>query len=115
VMKLWRDSYAPNLLAADGPEHPLNFVATRSADNQTVFFKVVNPTNAAVEAKILLEGDFTPGTATLQLVAPGGETVKNTLEEPDNIKVTTAVATVEARCVAFTMPPWSAGVVRVTL
>ena len=43
VMKLWRDSFAPHLLAVDGPDHPLNFVATRSADKQTVFLKAVNP------------------------------------------------------------------------
>ena len=43
TMKLWRDSFAPNLLAVDGPDHPLNFVATRSADKQTVFLKASTP------------------------------------------------------------------------
>ena len=114
VMKLWRDSFAPNLLAVDGPERPLNFVATRSADKQTVFLKAVNPTNTAVEAEIRLDGDLFPKTATMQLVAPGEETVKNTLEQPDNIKVVPATATIENRTVKFTMPPLSAGVVKVT-
>jgi len=114
VMKLWRDSFAPNLLAVDGPDHPLNFVATRSADKQTVFLKAVNPTSAAVEAAIRFDGDLIPKAATMQLIAPGGETVKNSLDQPDNIKVVPATATVEGRTVKFTMPPLSAGVVRVT-
>jgi hypothetical protein len=37
-----------------GPDRPLNFVATRSADKQTVFLKVVNPTGTAVEADVQL-------------------------------------------------------------
>jgi alpha-N-arabinofuranosidase len=114
VMKLWRDSFAPDLLAVDGPAHPLNFVATRSADKQTVFLKAVNPTGAPVEAAIRIEGDLVPKTATMQLVAPGGETVKNSFEQPENIKVVSGDATVEERTVRFTMPPLSAGVVRVT-
>jgi len=49
----------------------------------------------------------------MQLIAPGGETVKNSLEQPDNIKVVAATATVKDQTVTFTMPPLSAGVVRV--
>jgi alpha-L-arabinofuranosidase len=113
VMKLWRDSFAPNLLVVDGPDHPLNFVATRSADNQVVFLKAVNPTGTAVEAVVRFDGDLIPKTATMQLVAPGGETVKNTLDQPGNIKVTASTATVERDIVKFTLPPLSAGVVRV--
>ncbi len=114
VMKLWRDSFAPSLLAVDGPDHPLNFVATRSADKQTVFLKAVNPTANAIEAAIRLDGDLKPKAATMQLVAPGADTVKNTLEQPENIKVVAGTATVEGGAVKFTMPPLSAGVVRVT-
>ncbi len=114
VMKLWRDSFAPNLLAVDGPDRPLNFIATRSADKQTVFLKAVNPTSTAIQTAVRFDGDLAPRTATMQLIAPGGETVKNSLEEPDNIKVVAATATVEGRTVKFTMPPLSAGVVRVT-
>ena len=113
VMKLWRDSFAPNLLAVDGPDRPLNFVATRSADKQTVFLKVVNPTSTTVKAAVRFDGDLVPRTATMQLVAPGGETVKNSLEKPDNIRAVTATAFVKDRTITFAMPPLSAGVVRV--
>jgi alpha-N-arabinofuranosidase len=114
VMKLWRDSFAPNLLAVDGPDHPLNFVATRSADKQTVFLKAVNPTSTAVEATIRFDGDLKLKTATMQLVAPGDDTVKNTIEQPNNIKVVAGTVTVESGTVKFTMPPLSAGVVKLT-
>jgi alpha-N-arabinofuranosidase len=114
VMKLWREAFAPHLLAVDGPDHPLNFVATRSADKQAVFLKAVNPTGTEVEARVRLEGDLTPKTVTMQLIAPGGEAVKNSLEQPDNIKVVAATAALEGNTVVFTMPALSAGVVRVT-
>jgi alpha-L-arabinofuranosidase len=114
TMKLWRDAFAPNLLAVDGPDRPLNFVATRSDDKQTVFLKAVNPTSAAVKTVVRFDGDLAPRTATMQLIAPGGETVKNTIEQPDNIKVAPFAASVENGVVKFTMPPLSAGVVRVT-
>lgn len=113
VMKLWRDCFAPNLLAVDGPDHPLNFVATRSADRQTVFLKAVNPTHKPVETAIRFAGDLAPRTAAMMMIAPGGETVKNSLVHPDNIKVVPGTATVENGVVKFIMPPLSAGVVRV--
>ena len=84
VMKLLRESFAPNLLAVEGPDSPpdfvatrsasmaarravegpdspLNFVATRSADKQTVFLKAVNPTGRAVEAAVRLDGNLAQG------------------------------------------------------
>jgi alpha-N-arabinofuranosidase len=113
VMRLWRDSFAPTLLAVEGPERPLNFVATRCADRRTVYLKIVNPTQNHVEAVIRMEGDFVPKTASFKLIAPGGETVRNTIEQPSNIRAVPAAAAVADRTIRFTMPPLSAGVVRV--
>jgi alpha-L-arabinofuranosidase len=79
-----------------------------------VSLKAVNPGTNAVEAAIRLDGHFKPTTATMQLIAPGSVTVKNSLDQPDNIKVVPATATVKRRVVKFTLPPLSAGVVRVT-
>jgi hypothetical protein len=70
VMKLWPDSFARNLLTVDGPDRPLNFVATRSADKQTVFLKAVNPINTSIETTIHLDGDMSPRTAATQMIAP---------------------------------------------
>ena len=114
MMKLWRDNFAPNLLEVEGPNRPINFVATRSGDKQTIYLKAVNPTDNAVEATITLDGAFAPKAATMQLVAPGNITAKNTLDQPDNIKVVPAAAVIENRSVKFTMPALSAGVVKVT-
>ena len=49
----------------------------------------------------------------MQLVAPGGETVKNSLDQPANIKVVAGTATVDNGAVKFTMPRFSLGVVRI--
>ncbi len=114
VMKLWREAFAPNLLAVDGPERPLNFVAARSADKKTVYLKVVNPESTAVEAAVRLEGDLAPKAAVMQVIAPGAENVKNTITEPDKIKPAAGTATIEGGTVKFTMPPWSAATVRIT-
>ena len=50
----------------------------------------------------------------MQLIAHGGETVKNSIEQPDNIKIEAAKAVVENQTIKFTMPALSAGVVQVT-
>jgi hypothetical protein len=39
ALSLWGDSFAPNLLTVDGPDRPLNLVATCSADQRTVFLE----------------------------------------------------------------------------
>jgi alpha-N-arabinofuranosidase len=114
TMKLWRESFAPNLLAVDGPDHPLNFVATRTADKTVVILKAVNPTDKPVETSVRFDGDLTPKTAGMQLIAPGSDTAKYSLEKLDTIKPVPASATIDNRTVKFTMPPFSAGVVRVT-
>ncbi|MBN2591315.1 MAG: carbohydrate binding domain-containing protein [Sedimentisphaerales bacterium] len=114
VMKMWRDSFAPNLLSVDGPDRPLNFVATRSEDKKTVFLKAVNPTDSAIETSIILDGDFVPGSATMQMVAPEDENTRNSLEQSDNIKVIPSAVVVENKIVKFSMPAFSVGVVKVT-
>ena len=50
----------------------------------------------------------------MQLIAPGGETVKNSIEQPDSIKTEAAKAVMENQTIKFTMPALSAGVVQVT-
>jgi hypothetical protein len=88
----------------EGPDRPFNFVATRSADRRTVYLKAVNPTSTAVEAEVRLDGDLTPRTASLQLVAPGGGTVKNSLVQPDNIKPVLGTAILQYRTVKSSHP-----------
>jgi alpha-N-arabinofuranosidase len=113
VMKLWRESFAPNLLAIEGTDRPLNVVASKTDDNGTLFLKVVNPDGEAHEAAFTLDG-FAAGAATMQLIAPGSETAKNSLEKPDVLKAVEAPVTRSGNTVRVTMPAWSAGVIKVT-
>ncbi len=114
VMKLWREAYAPNLLAADGGQHPLNYVATRSEDGKTVYLKVVNPEATAEPVVVTLDGTMMPREAAMEVIAPGGESVKNSIAEPAKIKAVKGEAKLQGHTVTFTMPAWSAGVVRVS-
>jgi hypothetical protein len=50
----------------------------------------------------------------MQVIAPGAETVKNTIADPNKIKAAAAPATLQGKTVKFTMPALSAGVVRVS-
>ena len=79
-----------------------------------MFLKAVNPSTNAVEAAIHLAGDFKPKAATMPLITPGGETMKNSIEQPDSIKTEAAKAVVENQTIKFTMPALSAGVLQVT-
>jgi len=114
VMKLWREAFAPHLLAVDGPTRPLNFAATQSADRLTTYLKAVNPTEEPVEAAVELVGGVLPRDVDFQVIAPGSLDARNSLAAPRAIKAESATATLEGRTVRFTMPPLSAGVVRLT-
>ncbi len=114
VMKLWRDAYAPHLLAVDGPTHPLNFVATRSADGLTTILKAVNPTEQPIIANIQLEGGVLPAQADVQVVAPGSLDARNSLAEPRAITAVPGTAKLAGRTVTFTLPALSAAVVKLT-
>lgn len=111
VMKLFRESYAPGLLAVDGPEKPLNLTATRTEDRQTVYLKLVNPEPIPAEATFQLQGTFTPAAASMQLIAPGSETAKNSMENTQAIAPQAVPIATSGKTVAVTLPPYSVGVV----
>jgi alpha-L-arabinofuranosidase len=115
VMKLWREAYAPNLLAVDGPDHPFNVVATRSQDGKTVFLKIVNPEGTPYPAAVtLLGGSAPPVAAGMQVIAPGAQDAKNSIEQPDRIAPQTGLTAIDQGVVKFTMPGYSAAVVRIS-
>jgi alpha-N-arabinofuranosidase len=113
VMKLWRESFAPGLLAVEGTDRPLSVVATKTDDSRTVFLKVVNPEAEPHEAVFTLQ-DFAAGSVTMQVIAPGTETAKNTMDKPEVLNPKDAPVTREGNKVRVTMPAWSAGVIKVT-
>jgi alpha-N-arabinofuranosidase len=114
VMKLWREHYAPHLLASDAPERPLNATATKTADGRTVFWKAVNPDPRAVAVTLKTSGDWTVGKAELLLVNPGDAKARNTLDEPHRIAPAAGAVRLEQGAVRFSLPPLSAAVVRLT-
>ena len=69
VMKLFRDHFAPELLEISGDPAGLSANATRTADGDRIYLKLVNPTGQEVPVQIALRGDFPLLAASMQLVA----------------------------------------------
>ena len=112
VMKLWRKHYAPHRIAVDGETGSLNVVATKSEDGETLYFKAVNPTKEAV-AVTLKVGSGAIGESSMQLVAPGDLSARNTLDDRDAVSPRSAQVTTDGRTVRFVLAPISCGVVEV--
>ena len=108
VMKLWRDAYAPERIAVDGPSEPLNLVATRAADGR-VIVKAVNPSDTPAAVVVRVAGG-TVKSAALTLVAPGSLDARNTLADPAAIAARPGEADVKDGAARFTLPPLSAGI-----
>jgi len=115
VMKLWRDHFAPYLIATEGETKPLNAVATKSEDGKTIYFKAVNPTQQVVEVELVVEGDNIVKKASMQLIAPTSLFARNTLEEPKQVRPEPSNVQVDGRTVRFSLPAYSAGVVTINL
>lgn len=111
VMKLWREHYASKLLKTTGDAGGLNAVATKSANGEYLYFKVVNPTGETVDVQLNVEGKFKPSKPDFRLVAPDALTARNSLDKPDAVKPADADVRVNDNAVHFTLPRWSAGVV----
>ena len=69
VIKLFRDHFAPELLEISGDSAGLSANATRTADGDRIYLKLVNPTGQEVPVQIALRGDFPLLTASMQLVS----------------------------------------------
>lgn len=108
VQKLWREHYGPDLLRLDGPERPLNAVASRTSDGRSLFFKAVNTGAGAFDVELRIAPGFRVAEAALQLIAPGDLKARNDLDKPGVIAPAAAAATVTGQVVRFTMPPQAA-------
>jgi alpha-N-arabinofuranosidase len=113
VMKLWWDHFAPQRVVLEGPERPLNAVATLSADSRRLILKAVNPTEDPVELRLEVKPVFAVRQATVTVVAPGGLEVRNTLNEPQKVRPIPGVATCSGQLVRCTLPPLSASVLTI--
>ncbi|MHC4558260.1 MAG: alpha-L-arabinofuranosidase C-terminal domain-containing protein [Planctomycetota bacterium] len=114
VMKLWRSHYAPFRIAVTGQTEPLNIVGTKSADGTTLYLKCVNPEDKPAKVKLEIKRGFSPGSASMQLVAPDSLEARNTLDRPRVIQPEPANVRISGRTISFTMPRWSAAVVKIT-
>ena len=112
-MKLWWDNYAPKFLPIDGDQQGCNIVATRSKDGESVILKAVNPKDEATTVTVELEGDFAPTTASMQYVAPGSLRARNTLEEPNAVRIELGAVQLTGKRLTFDLPAYSAAVVTV--
>jgi alpha-N-arabinofuranosidase len=112
VMKLWWDNYAPKFLPIEGDQQGCNIVATRSQDGEMVVLKAVNPRNQATTVAVELDGDFTPRTASMEYVAPGNLSARNTLDNPDAVRARVGVVQLTGNRLTFELPAYSTAVVR---
>lgn len=110
VMKLFREHFAPNLLALDGDAQGTNCTATRTEAGDAVILKCVNPTDKDKTMTVKLEA-FQAASATMKLVRAEGLRDRNTLENPEKIVPRDAEATLDGDTVRFTLPAYSVGVV----
>jgi alpha-N-arabinofuranosidase len=115
VMKLWRENFAPQRLMTEGGTDTHNIIATKTEDGSTIILKSVNQSSEPQQVTATLAGGFKAGQASMQLVAPGSLMARNTFADPNLIAPKDAPVSVDsgASKVSFTMPPYSAAVVRV--
>jgi alpha-N-arabinofuranosidase len=115
VMQLWRNHYAPNRIEIGPNSDTLNTVATKSQDGRTLYVKTVNPGTSAVEVSLTLTGGFVPVTASMELVAPGSLSARNTLERPQAVRAEPGDVRIKGNAARLTLPPLSAAVVTIKL
>ncbi|MEO8369691.1 MAG: alpha-L-arabinofuranosidase C-terminal domain-containing protein [Candidatus Solibacter sp.] len=114
VMKLFREHYAPEMLSITGSAGELNASATRSADGDRIFVKVVNPSAHEVALDIVLRGDFPLLAAGMKMVAPDSLDASNSLERPAAVQVVDGKIERAGMKARVTLPRWSVAVVTLT-
>ncbi|MBQ2851387.1 MAG: hypothetical protein IJE77_12975, partial [Thermoguttaceae bacterium] len=127
VMKLWRDSYAPNRVelksdVADmnGKTPIINAVATKSEDGKTLYFKAVNNRETDVEYRVAL-ADAKAKAVKATVVSPEAADAKAKLRQRNDIGAADRIAprSVEAKIVdgkiVVEAPSYSALVVEITV
>ncbi|MGD0778167.1 MAG: alpha-L-arabinofuranosidase C-terminal domain-containing protein, partial [Candidatus Solibacter sp.] len=111
VMKLYRDHFAPDLLEIAGNPGDLSATATRTADGQRIYVKLVNPREQETSIEIALRGDFPLLAASMQVVAPDSLAARNTLEQPTAVQAVEAQVEHTGMTARVRLPRWSVAVV----
>ena len=113
VMQLWRNHFAPSRIALEGSSPDINAVATKSKDDRTLYFKCVNTGKSPAEVSLSLADGRPIATATMQLVAPGSLSARNTLDKPEAITAKPVVVKIIKDKAHFNLPALSAGIVTI--
>lgn len=113
VMKLWRDHYAPYRVQTTGQDTSLNVVSVLSEDGQTLIIRIVNPDPTVKSMAFQIHDSFLPETAVMHYVAPGSLDARNTLAEPNRVRVQAKVIGLNGQTLRLRMPAYSAGVIAV--
>jgi alpha-N-arabinofuranosidase len=111
VMKLYRDRFAPDLLEVSGDLGGLSATATRTADGEAIYLKLVNPTDREVNVEVALRGDFPLLAASMQLVAPDSLDARNSLERPTAVQAVEGKVERAGMSAHLRLPRWSVAVV----
>jgi alpha-N-arabinofuranosidase len=111
VMKLYRDHFAPDLLEITGNLGDLNATATRTADGERIYLKLVNPGGQEISVQVALRGDFPLLAASMQMVAPDSLAARNTLEQPSVVQAVEGKIERTGMSVRVRLPRWSVAVV----
>jgi alpha-N-arabinofuranosidase len=111
VMKLYRDHFAPDLLEIGGDLAGLSATATRTADGESIYLKLVNPADREVAVDVTLRGDFPLLAASMELVAPDNLDARNTLEQPTAVQAVEGKVERAGMSARLRLPRWSVAVV----
>jgi hypothetical protein len=111
VTKLYREHYAQDLLEVKGELGGIDATATRAADGETIYVKLVNPADREVAVDVTLRGDFPLLSASMQLVAPDSLEARNTLERPTAVQVVEGNVERSGMSARVRLPRWSVAVV----
>ena len=115
IMKLYHDNFAPNRVQLTGTPGTLNILATKSADNNTVIVKAVNPVNLTRTVNLTVNSSFTVQGATAYLVDAGGNlNANNTLATPHAIWPQPATVRRIGQQVSIDLPRYTVAVVKIT-
>ncbi len=103
----------------DGKLGNLYFIATKRINDNTLIIKLasVDPDDILVKAQIQGSTTSSEGVAYILTAGPGVDpaTVKNTIENPNAVSITTKPVSATDGTFSITVPSWSVVVVTLTL
>jgi alpha-L-arabinofuranosidase len=113
VMKLFREHFAPGLLAVEGGASGLSTNASKSADGKKIVVKLVNGTENAREVSVSL-GGFAASAASVWVVGAERLEARNSLEHPDTIRAVPGKVSLNGTTASLTLPRYSVALLEVS-